>query len=223
MAIRLLAFLVFIALATLTSCSKTEPPKGATPDSVTTVSFGGAEPKTTNPSCSIESAKEIKLGEQELRIWTLKASRLKQLTARLLIANDGQVQTPNEVTYTWPAWNAQPPVASGVLVLLIQNGKAFGAKGKLLPQISLNIEGSPSNAMSEKKSDLFLEGEFHSRATNSSYGSQLGQKVVIYSQLFLPKVDTPGSHSLSSDVESVTAASKNGGRVIAVALEWAPQ
>lgn len=173
------------------------------------------------PSCAVESAREHKLDDgAELRVWSLKANGLKRLTARLLVATDGKVQVANEVEYKWEPAASE---ASGQLVLLVQDGKAFGVKGKRLPLMALDLHGSPPHAKTGKKMGLLLEGELHSRMTNSSYTTPLGERSVLYAQLFLPKADATGTFTLGSDLESVGAASKEGRTVVAVALEWERQ
>jgi hypothetical protein len=180
--------------------------------------------QAVGPSCSIESVREHKLDDgTELRVWNLKANGLKELTARLLIAADGKVHPASEVVYKWDKWDPATPAATGQLVLLIQDGKAFGVSGKRLPLISLDFYGSPPHVRTGTKTGLLLEGELHSRiSTSAGQGTELGQQRLIYAQLFVPKPDSPGGE-LSTYVESLAAASKDGRTVLAVALEWAPQ
>jgi hypothetical protein len=156
-------------------------------------------------------------------VWNLRANGLKRLTARLLVATDGKVQVANEVAYQWDKWEQAAPEASGQLVLLIQDGKAFGVEGKRLPLMALDLQGSPAHATTGTKMGLLLEGRLHPRMTNSSYSRPLGERSVLYAQLFLPKADAAGTFTLGSDLDSVAAASKEGRTVVAVALEWAPQ
>jgi hypothetical protein len=224
MAPRIQSLLICFTLVTFASCSKPTPKQRALPEPVATVSSTESELKTATRSCSIESSREFKLDDgNEIRIWNIKTFGLKLLTVRLLIVTNGNAETVNELEYKWQTWDSNSPPASGQLVFLIQDGKLFGVKGKRFPQISLDIEGSPSNTKTGKKVDLFLEGEFNSRMTNVSNGTHLSQNSVIYSQLFLSKADTSGTASLGSDLESVIASSKHGGKVIAVTLDWVPQ
>jgi hypothetical protein len=220
MATRIFSLLACLAVVTVTSCNKPTAP----PAPVAAAPVGGSEPQANPPSCSVESAREIKLGDgTELRVWNLKASGIKRLTARLLIATDGKAPPANEVEYRWQAWEPAAPAASGQLVLLVQDGKAFGVKGRRLPLLALDIVGSPSNSKTDKKMGLLLEGELHSSMTHSSYGTPLGERSVLYAQLFLPKAEATGTFSSGSDPESVAAASKDGRTVVAVTLEWAPR
>jgi hypothetical protein len=220
MAIRTFPVLACLVILPASACNRAAAP----PAPVAATPVAETEPKTIEPSCAVESAQEIKLDDgTEMRLWNLKASGLKRLTAQLLVATDGKAQTANEVEYKWDKWEPTAPAASGQLVLLIQDGKAFGVKGRRLPLMALDLRDSPSNIRTAKKLALFLEGELHPRITSSSYGTPLGQKNLIYAQLFTPKVVDTGSYSLSSNPESVADASKDGRTVVAVLLEWAAQ
>lgn len=207
MAMRPFHLLACLAILPLTSCNKPAAP-----------------PAPAAPACAVESAQEHKLDDgAELRVWSLKANGLKRLTARLLVATDGKVQVANEVEYKWDKWEPAASEASGQLVLLVQDGKAFGVKGKRLPLMALDLHGSPPHAKTGKKMGLLLEGELHSRMTRSLYTTPLGERSVLYAQLLLPKADATGTFWLGSDLESVGAASKEGRTVVAVALEWERQ
>jgi hypothetical protein len=204
----------------LTSCNKPAAP----PAPAVAIPAAEPEPKAVEPSCAVESARELKLDDgTELRTWNLKANGLKRLTARMLVATDGKVQVPNEEEYKWDKWEPAAPKASGQLVLLMQDGKAFGVKGKRLPLMALDLQGSPSHAKTGKRMGLLLEGELHPMLTHASYDTPLEKRSIIFAQLFLPKVGALGTFTLGSDLESLAAASKEGRTVVAIALEWVPQ
>jgi hypothetical protein len=220
MATPVLPFLAGLLVVTTASCGQ---PK-ASPLPVAAATAVEPAPAATAPSCSVESKQEIKLDDgAEMQIWNLKASGLKRLTARLLIASNEKGQTAKEVQYTWDAWQRDAPAATGQLVLMIQNGKAFGAKDKILPMMALDIAGSPSNSKHSKNMGILLEGDLQSRMVSSSYSSPLHEKNLIYSQVFAPRAGGQGSFSLSSDLDSAIAAAKDGRTVLAVTLDWAPQ
>jgi hypothetical protein len=212
MAMRSIPLLACLAVLPLTSCNKPAAP-AAVPG-----------PKSGQLTCAVVSAQEHTLdGGTDLRVWSLKANGLKRLTARLLVATDGKVQVANEIEYKWNEWDSAAPEASGQLVLLIQDGKAFGVNDMRLPLIALDLQGSPSHAKTGNKMQFLLSGELHPRMSSSSYATPLANRSVLYAQIFLPKADAPGPLTLGSDVDSLAAASKEGGTVLAVALEWAPQ
>jgi hypothetical protein len=182
------------------------------------------EPKTAPPSCGVESARDLKIDDDtELRIWNLKANGLKQLTVRLLVATDGKIQTAHEVAYRWDKWEPSAPAASGQLVLLLQDGRAFGVKGKRLPLLALDLQGSPDHVRTGNRMGLVLQNELHPRMTTATHSNPLFTPSVLYAQLFVPRANDMGAFSLGSDLHSVAAASKEGRTVVAVALEWSPQ
>lgn len=212
--------LVCLAVLPVTSCNRPANP----PASSIATSVAGSESKAAPPSFGVESLREVKLDHGTvLRIWNLKANGLKQLTVSLLVATDGKVQTANEVEYQWNKWGPTAPEASGQLLLLLQDGKAFGVKGKLLPLLALDLQGSPAHAKTGTKMELFLEGELQPHSTSFTPGNPLPKRSVIYAQLFLSKADDTGPFSLGTDLESVVATSKGGRTVVAVAVEWSPQ
>jgi len=175
------------------------------------------------PSCAVESTRNLKLDDgTELQIWDVKASGLERLTVRLLVATDGKVETANEVEYKWDKWETAAPAATGQLVLLIQDGKAFGVKGKRLPLLAVDLQGSPGHVRSETKRGLVLEGVYW-RMSDSSFSSPLPMRSVIGGQLFVPKADAPGPDRWSNNLESVVEFSKEGKTAVAVVLEWSPQ
>ncbi len=220
MAMRIFPLLACLAVLLLISCNRPAAP----PAPSAAAPLAGPEPKAAPPSCGVESPRAVKLDDgTELLVWNLKANGLKQLTARLLVATDGKVQTANEVEYKWDKWEPTAPEASGQLVLLLQDGRAFGVKGKRLPLLALDLQGSPSHAKTDTKMGLLLEGELHLRLTGNTPGNSLAKRSIIYAQLFSPKDDVLGRFSLGSDLESVAASSKDGRTVIAVALESSPQ
>lgn len=235
-----------LVVLTLTSCDKpAEPP----------------------PSCSLESVQNFELGDgTELLIFNVKASGFKRLTARLLVATDGElIGDVTSVEYrSQPELTAEPtfpmngellprsieaqvrgifselvpelavgdssdkreptaPAVSGSLVLLIQDGSAFGVKGKFLPTLAFDLHGSPPYLKSMGRLMSFLwEGELQHSLTSTplTTPTPLPMRSVLYSQLFSPNTLDVGSHSLSPTRESVVANSKGGRTVVAVELEW---
>ena len=216
MAIRLVSIcLAAMSVVSAVSCNRQVTP----PTAVAVSPRVPAEPAAT-PSCEVEASRTVKLGDgTELRIWDLKLSGLKQLTAKLLIAVDGKVQTANEIDYKWEAWDAST-VATGQLVLLVQDGKAFGATDKRLPLMGLEVQGAPSHAMTGKKSGLFLTGEVQSRFSTAMQKQPIGKRNLVYAELFTMKDKLDSGASLSSDPEQLAAASKDGRTVLGVEVGW---
>lgn len=216
MAMRYVAFVVCLTALSAVSCGRQSTPT----NTVAVTPRVPPEPAVTYP-CEIESTRTVKLGDgTELLIWELKMSGLKQLTVKLLIAMDGKVQTANEIEYKWEAWGADASAATGQLVLLVQNGKAFGAKDKRLPQMGLALQGAPPHSMTGKNSSLFLTGDLQSRISTASQKQTLGKRNLVYAQLFTPKNKLDSGASLSSEPDQLAAASKDGRTVLAVELSW---
>jgi hypothetical protein len=166
--------------------------------------------------CAITSVRSLEPGnDTELRIWELQSRGVSRLTARLLVATDGKVRTPCQLEYKW-----EPPgSASGRLMLIIQDGKAFGAQGRL-PLLALDLQGSPTPMRTEISSRLLVPGDLKSRMTNVVNKSErLPQQSILYAQLFMPD-DGAGALNLQ-DAESLAESSKGGRTVMAVALDWA--
>lgn len=213
-------FFILVCLIALSAASCNRQPSQPTVVAVTPRM--PAEPSVT-PSCEVESSRTVKLDDgTELRIWDLKMAGLKQLTAKLLIATDGKVQTANEIEYKWETWEASV-VATGQLVLLVQDGKAFGVKDKQLPLLGLDLKGEPPRFMTGKKSNLLLNGELQSRMSTAMQKQSLGKRNLIYAHLFTPKDNPASGFSITSDPEQLAAASKDGRTVLAVELSWAGQ
>ena len=193
--------------------------------SLTSCTMPAARPApAVERSCAIESGGWVRLDDgTELRIWNLKANGLRRLTARLLVVTDGKAQVANEVEINWDEWEPASSEASGQLVLLIQDGKVFGAKDKRLPQIGLDVQGSPPQDRFEKKMTLLMDGDLHSELSRSSYSTPVGEEGVLHAQLFVPQTDAPFSSTLGWDLDSFAATAKEGRAVVAVTLGWAPQ
>ena len=175
---------------------------------------------------SIESRREFVLQDgTQLQIWNLKASGLKSLMGRLLIATDGKMQTANEMEYKWEKWETSAPAATGQLVLLIQDGKPLGSKEKRLPLFMLlDLQNSPSNLRTGKQVGLLLEGDLLNSLSSCSEAGTLPRKSIIYTHNCFCPVPPQGCHFHSgSDPDSLIAASKGGRTVLAVELEWSPR
>lgn len=220
MATCLRLLLACLTLSSLVSCGNRAAPAGQPAAAAPAESAAQA----VTPFCGIQSVQEIDVGEGlDLRVWSLKANGLKRLNARLLVARDGVVQVASEAEYKWPEWGAAAPEATGQLVLLVQDGTAFGVQDKRIPQLALDLKDSPSHAKMTTKTKILLEGELHFRASHSAYTTPLQKQGVIYSHMFVPKADAPGDVSFTSTVESVAEASKGERTVLAVSLEWEGQ
>jgi len=186
------------------SCSKSAAPPPVAPD-----------------HCTVESAGEVRLGDAtELRIWNLRTSDLSELTVRLLVVTDGNAQTATEIKCKWEPGTGS---TTGQLTLLIQDGKTFGAKGRL-PSLALEFQGSPPATRTESTTRLLVDGDLHPLMTLSTTNSpRLTEQSVLYAQQFVPQASDSGVLSLTNGVESVVESSKGGRTIVAVSLEWVPR
>jgi hypothetical protein len=159
----------------------------------------------------------------EMLIWPLRASGLKKLTARLLVANGGKLVPANEVEYRWDKWQPADAAANGQLVLCIQSGEGFGVKGKRLPTMDLDLQGPASG--SHKQSEprhVLLEGDFRTAWGTTFLGSPLPRQYLLHSQGFFPANGTKTNAPTVRDRESLSALAKEGWPLVGVELEWAP-
>jgi hypothetical protein len=202
-------FLLCPAVVLVASCGKQVPPAAA----------------PNAPSCAIEASREFTLGGgTEVREWDLRAAGLRRLAVRLLVATDGKARPAAEAEYKWDRWAPDDPPATLRLVLLMTDGRAFGAKGKWLPRLRLDAAGSPPHAMVESRPELVLEGDWHERMSTAMTPQPLLAQSVLFARLFLPRADAALSYTMrGSDAAAVAAASSGGQAVVAVLLEWEPQ
>ena len=172
--------------------------------------------KSSAPApCGVVAARDVKLDDgTELRIWDLRTSGLHRLTARLLVASDGKAQTALEVESTW-----EPGASTtGQLVLLIQDGKAFGAKG-CLPLLALNFPDAPHATRNEISSQLVVAGGLRPTITIATTDDpRVKDRKILYAKQFVPEGSVGALDG--SNVESLVESSRGGRSVIAVVLEW---
>lgn len=185
-----------------------------------------ADPPSAQPSLAVEAGPErTPVVGTEYRIWTLKAAGLKRLSAKLVYVADGKSETLADVEYKWDKWEPTAPAATGQMLLLIQDGGFFGAKGKRRPVLDLDLRGSPDHSRVGKTTGQTLDGDSRSPLTTASMTSPLGRKSVLWVRMYEPATaPVTGAYSLSSDDEaSLTAAAKGGRSVLAVVVEWEPR
>jgi hypothetical protein len=158
-----------------------------------------------------------------LTVWDLRASRVQQLTAKLLVIKDGKSEVAQELVCKWDNWPESKPEAAWRLYYLLQDGEPFGAKNKRLPTITLTFADAAPSSTAKKRSTQFLEGEFRIRHSESRKDNTLDQAraEVIYYGFYDPaKGDT--SVTLGSSVEALVEASKGGRTAVAIVVEWKP-
>ena len=156
-------------------------------------------------------------------VWNLRASRVQELSARLLVISDGKAAVAQQAVYTWDKWPEGKPDAVWQLYYLLMDGEPFGSNNKRLRVVSLKFDDTPPGRTSTQNSSLFVEGIFGIQDSESRNQNSVvpGRAEIIYSAFYDP---TKGgsSHAFSDTVDSLVDASKGGRTVVAVVLEWKP-
>ncbi|MGG6265523.1 hypothetical protein ACQ4M3_05900 [Leptolyngbya sp. AN03gr2] len=180
-------------------------------------------PPTVQSICSIENRSEYQFSDStRLTLWNFRASQLKQLTAQLLVIQNGKVQTAKQIQYDWRTWS-NSAIASGQLAVLLQSGQPFGAANLQLPQLTATLQSAPAYIKAEQQIPTLLRGDLELRTAIATDPQSLQQQTVLYAAVFSPSSASPGSISLSSDLRSLIAASKPNRTVVAVTLECQSQ
>jgi hypothetical protein len=221
MSFRSTVWVTGLCITLLAGCNPNVPASGHVP----APDQKKAGDNNTPPFCSLESHQTVELqAGSTLQVWNIRAHRLKHLAARLLIISDGKVQPANEVEYKWDKWEKEQPATTGQVIYLLQDGQAFGAKNKRLPQIGVEVQNSPSHARASKQATIMLKDDLQPRVGMSSVTetAPLANKSRLFAQVYT----VVGQHdnvSITSEFDSMIEASKNGRTVVAVTLEWQAQ
>jgi hypothetical protein len=217
MSARSLSFAAYLGVLLLAGCERSAPP----PDAAIDAARGPAN--GTVPICSIVAHQKHDLASgTKLHLWHMWAHGLRELRAQLLIISEGKVETIGDTHYKWDRWDSHQPTATGQIILLVQDGQAFGVKGKRRPQLVLEMQDSPGHAKQGTRVDFSLEGDLRQRATNSNFSTPLANRAILFSALYAPAQDMQRA-TLSSDLDALIEVSKKGRTVMAVSVEWQPQ
>jgi hypothetical protein len=201
----------------LAGCERSAPPPAAA------VGAARGPANGTVPFCSIVAHQKHELAAgTELNLWHLWAHGLKELRAQLWIISEGKVETIGDTHYKWDRWDNHQPTATGQIILLMQDGQAFGVKGKRRPQLVLEIQDSPGHAKTGQQVAFTLDGDLQPRTTNAGFSTPLANKAILFSELYMSGHDMLPA-TLSSDLDGLIEVSKKGRTVMAVNLEWQPQ
>jgi hypothetical protein len=141
---------------------------------------------------------------------------VKRLTARLAVFADGRPRGRTRIDCTWPA-----PAGNldGRLTLLVEDGRAFGAAGKRVPNLGLSFAGDEPTTRSTTRRDAPPVENPGGRQSMTALPGPVAAREVLYAEVAGPPYGPFGP--FESDDEFVRASA--GGRVVvAVILEWAP-
>jgi len=194
------------------------------------VATGGA-PSAVGPSEQHAGAVIEILNHQELEfepgikmtVWDLRASRVGELAARLLVIKDGKSEVAQEAIYKWDKWPESKPEAVWHLYYLLQNGEPFGAKHKRLPAITLKFDDAAPSNLAGKHLNRLVEGEFrlqHSEARKDSTIDSSRPDLVYFG--FYDPAKGDSSVNIRPTVEAIVEATKGGRTAVAIVVEWKP-
>ena len=186
-------------------------------------------PEVAGPM-SVDSYRKLDLQPGiQLHVWNIRANRLKELTASLLVIRDGKPQTASKIEYKWEKWDNSQPPATGQIMLLMQDGQLFGVKDKRWPLLTVDFPKQQDGISARTTSNIAIEGDLNpSMATSTNSGNLLsfppGQthKAILYGEVFVP-ANFVGSLSFGPTIESLVEAASEGRTVVAISLEWVPQ
>jgi hypothetical protein len=198
-----------------TSCRRGAPPPAVTP-TATVATSSTAGPAAAFPELRARSWQELDYGQgTKGRVWTLTGQQLKSLTAKLVVARDGQKLPGTEIKCTW---DVPSPSIEGQLVMLLEDGSAFGAKGKRRPSMALQFRsGGPDGRKS------MAAGAVHDtlppRASSAATDSTVSNQEVLFYEISGDSV-VGETISIGGSEESLIEASKNKRLVVGVLIEW---
>lgn len=210
--------LIVVATALLPSCNRFDQDHQAKPQPTTTrVDVRPAS------SCALESYQEyIGDGSLSIKAFHLKLRGLKAIKAQLQIASQGSLTTVQTIEYGWNEWQGNQE-AIGDLLLSIQDGKPFGAEGKKLPKLVMDIQGAPPASVITTFSDYVLDGDLQPRLGKTANRTSNLTKSVLCSQVLSPINSNDWTVTLSDDPDSLATSSEGGVTIIAVVIEAIPQ
>jgi hypothetical protein len=211
-----------VVICLLVSCQKASQPAPAL--SQKTPSGTVSKQDSPDPVLEITNRRQLDFGPGiEMTRWDFRASRVQELTVRLLVMKDGKSEQAQEVACKWDQWPQSDREASWHLHYLLQDGDPFGAKNKRLPAITLSFDAAAPTSSVQKRSHEFVEGEFGAQQSASTNDGALNpaRPHLVYYRFYDPaKGDS--SVTLSGTVESLTEASKDGRTAVAIVVEWKP-
>jgi hypothetical protein len=211
---------VVLGLATLAGCwQKAGPPPAATiaPAPAPTTTEGTARSNTAlYPDLHVRSGQELDFGHgTKGRLWTLTGQQFKSLTVTLVVARDGKKEPGNEITC---GWDESSKNVDAQLVLLLQDGSAFGAKGKRLPALTLQFRsGAPDSRKTVTAAGV--HDTLPPRASSTATDSSVSFKDLLFYELSGDPA-TGETVTIGGTEDSLIEASKNKRLVVGVLVEW---
>ncbi len=155
--------------------------------------------------------------------WKLRACRVGELTARLLVIKDGKSNVAQEMICKWDAWPENRKEAIWHLHYVLQDGEPFGAKNKRMPGISMTFDDVAPTTTARKRSVHLVEGEFRSTMAESRRDNTLDptRAEMLYHSFHVPVLGD-SSVSIERNVDSLIEATKGGRTAVVIVVEWKP-
>ena len=164
----------------------------------------------------------------QLHVWNLRLHGLKQFSASLLVIRDGEPYTAKNIEYQWEKWDDSEPQATGQILLVMQDGVAFGAGDKRVPLLSADFPKLPEGSATSTFSVYTIEGDLKpaisvlpSAGSLRSFPPEENHKAVLYAEIYVPSKDLANSSFfLAPNMDAIMKEARSGRTVIVVLLEW---
>jgi len=178
--------------------------------------------KERESSFVLDSHQELKFKDGiTMDVWDVRATRIRELTVRLLIIADGKSQVAREEKLKWDNWPKEQAEEAWQLYYLLQDNQALGAKRERVPSFTIRFGSAKPRSSTGMRSTLSVDGEFSTPSTSTSAKAAINasEESVVYVQIHNP-AKWSGTIEFGRTVESLIKIA-NGGRVIvALTLEW---
>lgn len=187
-----------------------------------------AKGDNAKPSLSVEQAHEHTFGNAgQARVWSLAGEQVREVTAYLLVVNDGQAERVSEIRCTW---DAPSPSLVAQIAFWDQGGQALGAAGKRLPSLSLTFRaGAPDKKAESHTGKVILEPKGGRSSMNyDCANTYLAERTVLYNHhLHMKQMEPLEDGEIRSETvgggtseKELIQSSKQGRVIVAVVVEW---
>jgi hypothetical protein len=173
------------------------------------------------PGIKIESRSDVEIAPgTTARVWELKASGVKQMSARLYVIREGASELVQGMTYSWS--DDQPGAGDWRLTHLVRSGADFGLVDQWIPSIFCEFGDSPPNSTQRTSYSAPVQGKTPMATMSFNTNKTLRPDATfMHIALFEP----PMAYSevvFSNSLESMTAAATEGRVFVALEFEWEP-
>lgn len=158
----------------------------------------------------------------QLLTWYLRASNVKELMVRLVLARDGKSEVAQQTTYKWKTPTKE---AQWKLCYLLQDGRTFGIKDKLFPSFALASPGThAAETVTTGTATSFAKPASvsmqHDETTKRDV-SPSNEEIVLIQLREKEGADVKRESGLNlRSIDGLTKASINGRTGVILLLEW---